>query len=456
MVLVSVVLIGDARFGRLRPGLHRARQHVPVVRVVVDRRAPAVAGVRLRRVEHVDAELRGALRAVELLRLDGAVRPGGEELPRGLVAHRLGVVVAADPLRARRPIARDERGQILRGRVRLAAVQVDEEQLARLQGAIPRGGDRDDLVVGEHLGVVVGVRHHLGRDVAGLEVAVRGRILRGQLVAEGLLHARHVGVHHAQVPGVDPAHVHPLGVEQVTVGQQRRRDAVGDVAGPELQVGAAGGDGADLGGHRPLVLVLELHRARRAVILDVAVSHEGDAIARSVDRVDEVVAAAGQLLQVRPVEVDRIDLIVAVAGEARREDRRLRVEREVVGLHVRAAHAVVHVGRVNLRAGRRVGEDHRQLPVGRRRREHRQPSARHEVGVVEDVAVVVARRPLQERDRLDVGRKRADVPAGPARRAAPGAGPERQPDDARLQQPECLDCELVSHERLSFVRRITQ
>ena len=272
-------------------------------------------------------------RARELLGLDRAVRPGGQELPRRRVAHRLGVVVTADPLRARRVVAGNQRRQILRGRVRLAAVEIDEEELAGLERPIARGGDRDDLIVVDHL-AGGGVEVRLGRDVAGLEIAVRRRVAGRQLVAERLLHPRHVGVHHAEVTFVDLAHVHPLGVEHVAVGEQRRRDAVGDVARPELQVGAARAHGADLGRHRALVLVLELHRARVAVRLDVAVGHERDLIAWCVDRIDVVVPAAGQLLQVRPVQVDRIDLVAAVARELRREDHRLGVEREIVRLDV--------------------------------------------------------------------------------------------------------------------------
>src|SRR5450432_3379405 len=78
----------------------------------------------------------------------------------------------------------DERRHVGELGLLLGAVEVDEEELARLQRAVARGGDGHELDVGRQRVALV-VRARDGLDVAALEVAVRAA-LAAVLAAERL------------------------------------------------------------------------------------------------------------------------------------------------------------------------------------------------------------------------------------------------------------------------------
>ena len=256
---------------------------------------------------------------------------------------------------------------------RSASLQIDEQQLAGLQGVVARGRHR-------HHAEGVAARAPRARvDVAGLEVAVGEAAV---LAAEGLPHARHVGVHEAQVAVVDVAEVTPLGVEHVAVRQQRRGHPVRDVARPQHLAAAVDVDGADLGGGLALVFVLELLGA----VLHRLGGGEQDALPGQEDRIHVVVRAVGDLARVGAVDVQQEELVVRVLLPARRDHHGAGVEGEVPGHDVGLGEHGI--------AGQR-GE----APVRRGRLQLHQTRARLVAGVVEDVAhAVVAGDPLQEDD----------------------------------------------------------
>src|SRR5207237_3024719 len=140
---------------------------------------------------------------------------------------------------------------------------------ARLIGAIARRGDGDDEPRRHFLGVQITVGDPL------------------ELATEGFLRAAQVLIHDREIAFVDLAEMAPLGEEDASVGEQRRRDAVRDVARRQEEIGAVELHAPRL--RRGLALVLVAELGYRGA-LDVAIGDEEESPGWAVDRIHLVVS----------------------------------------------------------------------------------------------------------------------------------------------------------------------